>query len=70
VTASRARTAALWAVAALALFAILVTLAVERGLWPQLAAGSLHDSDLWIGLGAGVAWLAILLVRRRPRSAD
>ena len=51
--------------AALALFSTLFTLAAWYDWWPRLPPGALHDTDLWAGLGAGVA-LLILLIRRHP----
>jgi hypothetical protein len=51
---------ALLALAGLALFSLLFSLAADNGLWPRLPAGALHDTDLWVGLAAGVALLLLL----------
>jgi hypothetical protein len=52
---------ALFALAGLALFSLLFSVAADNGLWPRLPAGALHDTDLWVGLVAGVALLLLLL---------
>lgn len=59
-TSSSVRTAVL-ALAGLALFSLLFSLAADNGLWPPLPAGALHGTDLWAGLFAGVALLLLLL---------
>jgi hypothetical protein len=48
--------------AGLAVFSLAFSFAAERGLWPELPPGALHDSDLWAGL-AGGAVLVVLLLR-------
>ncbi len=50
----------------LLLFVSAFTLAVERGLWPRLPPGALHNSDLVAGLLGGVA-IFLLLWRGRER---
>src|ERR1700730_14672648 len=52
---------ALFALAGLALFSLLFSLAADNGLWPRLPAGALHGRDLWAGLFAGVTLLLFLL---------
>jgi hypothetical protein len=52
---------AFFGLAGLALFSLLFSLAADNGLWPRLPAGALHGTDLWAGLGAGVALLLLLL---------
>jgi hypothetical protein len=52
---------ALFALAGLALFSLLFSLAADNGLWPRLPPGALHDTDLWAGLAAGVALLLLFL---------
>ncbi len=54
-----------WGVFGIALFSALFSLAAGRGLWPELAPGVLHDTDLVAGLiGAVVALLALWLRSR------
>jgi len=53
---------AIFSVAGLGLFSLLFSLAADNGLWPSLPAGTLHDTDLWAGLAAGVALLLLLLL--------
>jgi hypothetical protein len=57
------------ALIALGLFSLIFSLLAERGLWPRLRAGALHDTDLVAGFAAVVGWV-ILLARRRPRSEN
>jgi len=52
---------AAFSVVGLAVFSALFSLAAKRGLWPQLAPGALHNTDLWAGLAAGVVLLLLLL---------
>jgi hypothetical protein len=62
---------ALLALAGLALFSLLFSLAADNGLWPRLPAGALHNTDLWAGLAAGVLLLLwMLLPPRRSSSED
>jgi hypothetical protein len=64
---SRLARLSVFALAGLALFSLLFTLAARRGLWPQLPPGALHDTDLWAGLAGGIVILFLLLKPRRPR---
>lgn len=48
-----------------ALFSALFSLAAGRGLWPELAPGVLHDTDLVAGLIGAVVVLLALWLRRR-----
>lgn len=66
----RRKGALVWAgLAALALFSAIFTFLAERGLWPALPPGALHDSDLWAGL-IGAALLLILLLRGGRSGAE
>ena len=49
----------------LALFSLIFSLLAERGLWPALAPGALHDTDLWAGLIGGTVLFLMLAVKRQ-----
>ena len=65
---SLGRTATL-SLAGLALFSLAFSLLAERGLWPALAPGALHNIDLWAGFAGGLVILVFLLLPRRGSSA-
>jgi hypothetical protein len=52
------------ALAALSLFSLGFSLLAERGLWPELPPGALHDTDLVAGFAAAAALAALLLFDR------
>ena len=54
---------------ALILFSALFSMAAWYDWWPRLSPGALHDTDLWVGLVAGVL-LLFLLLRRDPDKAS
>lgn len=59
--------ASIVALAALSLFSLGFSLLAERGLWPELPPGALHDTDLVAGFAAAAALAALLLFDRgRP----
>lgn len=53
---------------ALGLFSLGFSLLAERGLWPSLPPGALHDTDLVAGFGAvlGLLWLLLREKKRGP----
>ena len=59
------------ALLALGFFSIAFSLLAERGLWPQLPPGALHDSDLIAGFAVaiGLVWL-LARPRARPGSEE
>lgn len=53
----------------LTVFSVLYTLGDEVGAWPKLPPGAFQDLDLVVGLSAGVAFLAALLLPLRRSSS-
>lgn len=62
--------ASLAALAALGLFSLVFSLLAERGLWPELAPGALHDTDLVAGFLSAIALAALLAWRRGGKAAS
>jgi len=68
VSPAGARRLAIGALAAVALFSLVFTQLAQAGRGLATPSNFLHDSDLWIGLAAGVVLLVLLI--RRPRTPD
>jgi hypothetical protein len=52
------------ALAALGVFSIAFSLLAERGLWPQLPPGALHDTDLVAGFVVAIGLVVLLATHR------
>ncbi|MEO8432025.1 MAG: hypothetical protein ABI592_10990 [Acidobacteriota bacterium] len=61
--------ASLAALAALGLFSLVFSLLAERGKWPELPPGALHDTDLAAGFVSAVALAAIFAMGKSRRNA-